>query len=520
MASPRDALALDDLPLDPDAAARALLLSLMARLLSPRGRVALRGADGELRTVEQRGADGELPLRFALEHGGETVGEVALATPATGRPPAPSELAVARSLVGAAAASIRAAQSAARLAEANRDLARRAREMGTLYELTRGLGQAETPQTIARHLGLTAMGAFVVRQGAVALLRGGALQTVGHWGAAAAPEVPVALLELDRPAVLQPDGEARALVEAGYVWAAPLRAGDSARGVLVLGARASGEGYGEPEAALGAAMAALAVGAMERADALRERMERERLESDVRLARAVQERLLPGALPETPGLDTAALWRPHSGVSGDAYDVSALPGGGLLVAVADVVGKGIPASLLMASLQAGVRLLRAEACDDLPAATGRLNEHVGDSTEIGQFVTLAWAVVAPDGAVKSVAAGHPAPRVLRADGRVERLGGGGPLLGVVPDAAFEASRTALSPGDALVLVSDGATEAATADGDEWGDDRLDAALSDMAGGSADAVVAGLADAIETFCDGTALCDDLTLVAVRRDPSGV
>ena len=328
--------------------------------------------------------------------------------------------------------------------------------------------------------------------------------------------MPDALADLDRPAALA-DGP---LADAGFAVAVPLRAGDVSRGVVLLGRRASG---GTPDARafdFAAALAALAVGALETADRVAERIAAETAREEMRVARAIQQGLLPRALPPVPGLDVAVRWRPSAAVSGDTYDAALLPDGRLVVAVADVVGKGLPAALLTSTVQAGLRLLRPDGGDAgraLTDATARLDRLVADSTEAHQFATLAWAVVEPaSGRVWSVAAGHPAPRVRRAAGRVERLDAGGPLLGVVPDARFACGTSRLAPGDALLLFSDGLTESIDAAGREWAEAGLDACLALGPDASAHALLDRLVAASDAFAGpGSATPDDLTAIAIRR-----
>lgn len=418
-------------------------------------------------------------------------------------------------------------------------LATREQELRTLLELAQAFGRDLEPGAILARLGYALMGQLLVRRVA-ALLCGTDGRLVAMTGADALPDD-----------LLHPGGDLDALAgavgpveiapgplrEAGFALAVPLRAGDVSRGVVLVGPRAGG---GRPDPAVFsfvAALAALAVGALETADRVSERVAArvaaEQADEEMRLARGIQRGLLPGALPRVPGLDVAVRWRPSRAVSGDTYDVAELPplhgeeGGRLLVAVADVVGKGIPAALLMAAVQAGLRLVRPDiaAAADVGAAlvhaATRLDRLVAESTEAHQFVTLALVVVDPGaGRVWSVAAGHPAPRVVRADGRVEALGGGGPLLGVLPDAAYTASESAFGPGDALVVFSDGLTEALRADGAEWGDDGLDAALPAAAQArSAEALVDRLVAASTAFATAGAEADDLTVVAVRRRDEG-
>ncbi|HIG73864.1 MAG TPA: hypothetical protein EYQ24_04610 [Bacteroidetes bacterium] len=518
----------DDLPLDPEGAARALLLSLMARLLTPRGLAALADASGGLRIVASRGLDLEegtlladggpgtlrphgIALALPLRHAGETVGLVALGEKATGERYEAGEIALARSLASAAAASVRAARAAADLQRANRELASRAQTLGTLVELAQAFGSALDRSAVVRRLGFALMGQLTVTRAAVVLREAdGSTGVAGHWGVPEdAAHVPAEAFGWDAPAPYREDG---------WAWVLPLRAGDVSRGVVLLGPRATGADLDPTATAFAASLAALAVGALETADRVAERVERERLEGEVRLARRVQEALLPTGLPEVPGLDLAARWRPTQGVSGDAYDVAALPGGRVLVAVADVVGKGIPAALLMASLQAAVHTLRDDLADGfgLARATARINRLLCEGTEIDQFVTFAWALVDPEaGVVRSVTAGHPAPRLVHADGRIERLDVGGPLFGVLPGATYAQAETPFAPGDSLVLFSDGVSEALRG-AEEFGDEALDATLARLAGAPAEGVVDRLGAAVLAFAD-DGVDDDLTLVAVRRTP---
>jgi sigma-B regulation protein RsbU (phosphoserine phosphatase) len=408
-----------------------------------------------------------------------------------------------------------------RPADADRRLATREQELRTLLELAQAFGRDLEPGAILGRLGYALMGQLLVRRVA-AFLRGpdGRLESVARTGAGALPDVPDALADAAGPTVLA----AGPLAEAGFAVAIPLRAGDVSRGVVLIGARAGG-GPPDPDAFhFAAALAALAVGAIETADRVADRVAArvaaEQAAEEMRVARDIQRGLLPRALPAVPGLDLAVRWRPSHAVSGDTYDVAALTGGRLVVAVGDVVGKGLPAALLTSTLQAGLRLLRPSGLDAgaaLAAATTRLDRLVAEVTEPHQFATLAWAVVDPRaGRVWSVAAGHPAPRVVRAGGHVDALDAGGPLLGVLPGATFTFAEAAFEPGDTLVLFTDGLTETARPDGEEWGEEGLDAALVPGLGAGAllDHLVAASDAFAGTFAEGRR--DDLTAVAVRYD----
>ena len=526
------ALALDD-PLG------ALALALMSRLHATRAVGAVVDEHGlRVEVVKGRVAvepgtrlagDGRrLPADLAalglveavpLCHVDQVVGVVALGPRLGGGAYTVAERALARSLAGATAASLVAREAVARLARANRQLAARTHALRTLLELAQAFGRALDRDAIVNRLAFALMGQLMTQRLAVGLCDADdqPLDVVLARGAPAdGVAIPRELAQLEAPAAVPPGP----LAEAGWQWAVPLRAGDVTRGAVLLGALAAPlDDQGRDFAA---ALAALAVGALETAARLDERLERERLHEEVRLAREVQARLLPERLPEIPGLEVAARWRPSRDVSGDTYDAVDLGGGRLLVAVADVVGKGIGASLLMATLQAGFRLVQpdlAAAADPgaaLAHATARLDRLIASSTEPHQFVTLAWAVLdAGTGEAWSVVAGHPPPHVLRADGQGETLVVSGPLLGVVPDASFAATSLRLHSGDALVLYTDGVTEAQNAAGDELGPEGLGRLLA-HAPRQPDALADAVVRAVGSWAgaDGAAE-DDLTLVVVRR-----
>lgn len=521
--------------LDPDAALRSLLLALMSRLLAPRGIAAL-SVEGVMHveavkgSIDLRPGDrvpgdvGRLrgpcvagavpaPLRrlglelvVPLRHGRAVVGALALGGKATGEAFSSSEVALARSLSGAAAASVQAAQT-------GRALAARAQELRTLLELAQAFGRSLDREAVIKRLVFALMGRWMTPRILVALRddASGALEVVSARGVSEDVTCPEGLADLDHPA---PISDAMCS-EAGLAWAIPLRAGDVSRGAVILGPRAGSEAYDQADATFGAALAALAVGALETVDRVAERVERERLEEEMRLAREIQERLLPECLPEAQHVRVSAFWRPGAAVSGDFYDVADVGEGRLLVAVADGMGHGAPAALLAATLQAGLRLLRTEAATadaDLGAITQRLNRLVCASTEVSQFVTLVWGVLdVNSGILRVVNAGHPAPMVMRAGGGVERLATGGPLLGVIGAAAYETGAVTLREGDAVLLFTDGATERRSAAGEEFGDERLAAAM--QAALRTETALDHLVTALDNFAEEEE-SDDLTLLLLR------
>ena len=238
------------------------------------------------------------------------------------------------------------------------------------------------------------------------------------------------------------------------------------------------------------------------------RREREEFED----ARAVGQALLPKSIPEVPGLQIATTSQPVRTLNGDYFDVLELGAGRLGIAIADVVGKGVPAALLMSNVQATVRALAVDAVTP-GMLVGKLNSSVHRNTTPGKFVTFFYCVVDRNaGKLTYTNAGHCAPILVRANGDAVRLEAGGAVLGVFPDWPFEQAEVTLGPGDRLALFTDGVTEASDARDDEFGEERLAELISALRDRGAHELKNRILQTVSSFTGGRAQ-DDATLVVV-------
>jgi sigma-B regulation protein RsbU (phosphoserine phosphatase) len=229
----------------------------------------------------------------------------------------------------------------------------------------------------------------------------------------------------------------------------------------------------------------------------------------------IQRRLLPQQVPQVDGWELAVSWQPASGVGGDCFDAIRFDGARLALTIADVVGKGIPAALLMSNLQAAVRAFASEAVEP-SALCQQVNRILCGNIAEGRFISFFYCVLdTAAGVLTYTNAGHYLPMLVRANGSVERLGAGGPVLGVLGDAEYEQAQVSTAPGDRIVLFTDGLTEARNAADEEFGEQRLLDALIDHRACSAPALQARLADAVVTFTGGH-LQDDATLIVLAAD----
>jgi sigma-B regulation protein RsbU (phosphoserine phosphatase) len=245
------------------------------------------------------------------------------------------------------------------------------------------------------------------------------------------------------------------------------------------------------------------------------RIKAERDLRELEEARRIQRTLLPAVLPQLDGVELAASWQPASGVGGDCFDAIRFSSHRLALSIADVVGKGIPAALLMSNLQAAVRAFATEA-----ARPAELCEQVntilcGHISE-GRFISFFYCVVDSElGSLTYSNAGHFPPALIRPDGTVIRLTSGGPVLGVLATGAYESGTVAFGAGDRLILYTDGITEARSESDEEFGDERLLSLAAEHRACSAPALQARLVDAVATFT-GRRFTDDATLIVLAAD----
>ena len=243
--------------------------------------------------------------------------------------------------------------------------------------------------------------------------------------------------------------------------------------------------------------------------------ERAALQRDLGTAARVQRALLPPQDVRAAGWEVRWEWRPHGAVSGDYCDLlpSRSGAGDLLFAVGDVAGKGVAASILSSHLNALFRTLHDL---ELPVdeMLFRANRVFCESTAESHYATLAVGRATPDGGVTWCNAGQTPPLLLAAAG-VEACHGSGLPLGLFCETPFATVSRSLSPGDALVLATDGVTEARDATGEEFGIDRLALAAAAARGGSAATIARSCLASFDAFRGEIPAHDDVTLLVLRR-----
>jgi sigma-B regulation protein RsbU (phosphoserine phosphatase) len=243
-------------------------------------------------------------------------------------------------------------------------------------------------------------------------------------------------------------------------------------------------------------------------------VERERLQKELEMCRHIQEELLPRAPARFAFAEAEGISLPAREVGGDFYNYFPLAPARAALLVGDVSGKGVPAALLMANLQATLRArLPLEA--DLARLAERLDHEMGDGAPSAAYLTLFVAVVEGEsGVLRYVNAGHNPPMLMRDQGAPELLGATGRPLGLYPGGGYEEGRAVLRPGDALFVYTDGVVEAEDERGEPFGAETLQAILERERRSSPTGLLARIEEALERHRGAREPTDDATMVVLR------
>src|SRR5215469_3807221 len=308
-----------------------------------------------------------------------------------------------------------------------------------------------------------------------------------------------------RPPGQLPEFERLAVKQLGTALIVPIRRGEENIGFMSVGRKLSDQEF-EPDE-----MEFLAGAADQTASAIYNLALRKQAQ-EYEEAREIQARLLPKQIPQMPGLEISGGWRPARIVGGDYFDVFKLAEGKLGLCIGDVSGKGMPAALLMSNLQAVVKALATD--DTLPETLmAKANRVMWRNTTEDKFITLFYGLVDLERRILQFTnAGHNAPVLTRLDGTQVRLEEGGLIVGAFQDSEYRQGQVDLRPGDRLVMFTDGITEAANGEEEEFGDRRLVEACLSGRQLSAEALHHSLFDTVAEFCDGE-FEDDATVVVV-------
>ena len=469
-------------------------------------------------------ADAGIAFVCPVRNAGRPLALLGLGPRAGDRPFGAEERGFLESLAACAALPIENGLVHEELRQVNRSLSVKVYQLHNLFDVGRELSASLDEESIARLVTTTVMGHFLATRCALYRLGEGGLTLAharGAKGGEAPPGIPgdAGLLQRELPGPrgtsdLAPGVLREALERGRFALVVPLAAGERLSGVLAVGERPGGRAFAEEDLDFAAALGRQAQAALEGARAQRLRVEKERQDRELQIAREIQQSLFPRTWPQVVGFEVAARSRSCFEVGGDYYDFIPLEAGRLGLVIADVSGKGTPASLMMASVHAWLQAMAGTARP--PQVLERLNRFLYANTQMSRYVTLFYGELDPSRhRLTYVNAGHVPPYLVRkGDGGLVRLRAGGPVLGLLEEVSLEAADVELLPGDLLAVVTDGVTEAQSPAGEEFGDERVRRELVATAGRGAPAVLEGLVAAVDAWAGAAGCTDDLTALILR------
>lgn len=425
--------------------------------------------------------------------------------------------------------SIQNAETHEMLESLNRQLILKVYQLNSLFELSKDFNAAFDSESIFRILGASLIGQLMVSRVAVFTFPSGCpslrfsrgfrfeeseirfLQEAEILACFPEKQKPLLCGDCDRPGLR----EFLAHHKVNTVF--PVVLNDEIRGIIFLGERRNRKPFIQEDTDFIVTLGNLALVSEENVRNQLQIIEKQRLEKELSIAREIQQSLLPQRIPAVPGYEIVTVFQPAYQVGGDYFDVIPVSPSDIAVAIGDVSGKGTPAAMIMASVQASLRTLASMQLSD-PAVTIRwLNELLcKNQSRSNKYVTFFLAVLDFRlHRLKYVNAGHCHPLILKRDGRVEKLDVGGMVMGFFPDIIYKSGSYQLDPHDLMVMYTDGVSELINAAEEEFGEERLIKVLRDNHARSAEDIRANLLAALEKHRGDQKQWDDLTLILVKR-----
>jgi phosphoserine phosphatase RsbU/P len=427
-----------------------------------------------------------------------------------------------RSIASIAATAVNSALTIDTIRDANRQLDARIQEMNTLFEISREINATFDEERILRVIGYALMGQMRVMRYAIFSFDGAAMRPVVVKLPAFAPRSghQRSMRSMHEPLVLtEADAERRGmhgwLAGLGIRLVIPMMSQNQTRGALCLGERLGGGVYSHEETDYLSTLANITITALENARLVKETIEKEQLERELNLARTIQKNLLPKDIPQPHGYRIAAIHESSQLVGGDYYDVIPISDHEYVLAIGDVSGKGIPASLLMANVQAALRTIVPLRLP-MPETTARLNALTFANTGAEKFITFFWGILdTRERTFTYINAGHNPPYLPSNRGTIRELGEGGLILGILDDVPpYDMERVAMRRGDVIFMYTDGVNEAMSKQQEVFGDDRLMALLMKHASLEPRKLIESVKREIVTHTRGARQSDDITMLVVQ------
>ncbi len=401
---------------------------------------------------------------------------------------------------------------------ANRDLDSKVSQLSALFELSKEFGGILNANRVGKLLIYSIIGQLLVSTYAVVIFDGETrvietkMPEEGLLNALKKYDVSQASSPVEKDKIVEAFPDFRDL---GIELIVPMQIQNKTKGAILLGKRINAPGYSETDIEYIYSVGSLAIISLENEKLFKEALEKQKMEEDLQIAREIQQNLFPSAPPKLKNFEIAVLNIPSRQVGGDYYDLINLANKDFLFSIADVSGKGVPASLLMANLQAFIKTLSKRGIPNISESTGVINDLVSENTIMGNFITFFWGLIKDEERkLTYVNAGHNPPLLIRS-GEIIKLKAGGMILGLMETMIpYESESLTFEPGDALVLFTDGITEAMNKKKEEFSDERLEKLAVNSADKSARDILEIIRREVVKFVDGAEQSDDITLMVIK------
>jgi sigma-B regulation protein RsbU (phosphoserine phosphatase) len=400
----------------------------------------------------------------------------------------------------------------------NRELDSRIQRLNVLFELSKEFGLFSESTKVAKLLIFSVIGQFMVSRYAVLTVENDIVQILES--KFEEEELRKCLNHCDFNKIENSitgsdlNEDQSALVQLGVSLIVPMQIQGRTKGLILLGERINNQPFADSDIEFIYSVGSLAIISLENKRLFTEELAKQKMEEELDIAREIQQNLLPSVIPEYENFEIAAVNMSSKQVGGDYYDIIPLNSNKFCVAIADVSGKGAPASLMMANIQAFLQVICRQDVD-IVESTGLMNDLIYANTTDGRFITFFWAVICNDTKeFRYVNAGHNPPLLIR-NGKITKLKKGGIILGVVETTTPYLSESLnLQSDDVLVLFTDGISEALNQREEEFSDEKLEETAMRLSSGTATEILDGIKLEVHDYAEGAPQSDDITMVVIK------
>ena len=428
------------------------------------------------------------------------------------------------SLASIATSSIENALQVEKIIEVNKKLDERIQELKTLFDIAQGLSATLEHSKILKLLVYALMGQMMITRYAILLKKNGDVYIQENKGLneSVVESISDKLLKIDTPdrAVLIKDLKdkplSKTLLNNGVEALTPMVHQNKLLGYILIGSRLNQQQFSENDLEFLTTLVSQAVISMENARLFQETLEKQRIEEELNVARTMQKKLLPKSLPEIPNYDIYGFNIPSRQVGGDYYDVITIDENHYALAIGDVSGKSVPAALLMANLQAALRVMIKQSIP-LAEVVSNLNDLIFSNTDSDKYITFFIGILnREENRFQYVNAGHNPPLLCHPNGEIELLEDGGIILGMIPNYTYQPGEIKFDAGDLFYSFTDGVNEAVDPNEDEFGNEKLVAVIKTHRKKSSQQIAEAMLESITKFSQNNLQEDDVTMLILKRN----